>query len=289
MISIPRPGRGGDPPRARNLQTARAPGDPGVEPVVQPGEQYGSDEAVPTGRQIRAVPWMPPASLVFGGPRTCHVAELGHQQAGADAEQDQRDLNRSLQFTSIVAMITSAATTHRRADLNDSLGASQRRAARERRDQHRHRHRQQPLAGLECVESEDDLKVDGEDEEGSHQHELLRHQRRQTGAEGLDAEQRAFEQRVLPSRSRRSSHMPKNQSSKTPPTIRNGTTEKPSGVISLPPIVGASMGCTQPQVCFEDAEDDQAQPAAERAAPTMSSFGGCSGRGEGCIRCGRGG
>ena len=72
-----------------------------------------------------------------------------------------------------------------------------------------------------------------------------------------------------PSRSRRSSQMLKNQRSKTPPTIRNGTSEKPNGVISLPPIVGASIGCSQPHLLlWRIPKTIRPRPAAESAAPT---------------------
>ena len=60
--------------------------------------------------------------------------------------------------------------------------------------------------------------------------------------------------------------------------IRNGTTENPNGVISLPPIVGASIGCTQPHLLLRRIPKTiRPRPAADRAAPTTSSFGGCSG------------
>ena len=65
--------------------------------------------------------------------------------------------------------------------------------AGERGDEHRHRHRQQPLTGLEGIETQDDLQVDRKDEERAHQHQLLRHQRGQTRAQRLDAQQRTVE------------------------------------------------------------------------------------------------
>ena len=68
--------------------------------------------------------------------------------------------------------------------------------------QHRHRHRQQALPGLERIEPEHDLQVDGKHEEGPHQDELLRHQRRQAGSQRRDLEQRRSSSVSLPRRSR---------------------------------------------------------------------------------------
>ena len=66
----------------------------------------------------------------------------------------------------------------------------------------------------------------------------------------------------------------------TPPTIRNGTIEKPNGVISWPPIVGAAIGVIQPQLeLLRIPKTSRPRPIADRAAPTTSSFGGRSGFG----------
>ena len=74
---------------------------------------------------------------------------------------------------------------------------------------------------------------------------------------------------VLPSRSRRSSHARKHPTAMMPPTIRNGTSENPSGVISCPPIVGAAIGLIQPQVLlFRIPNTISPSAIAERAAPT---------------------
>ena len=43
--------------------------------------------------------------------------------------------------------------------------------------------------------------------------------------------------------------------------MRNGTTENPNGVISVPLIVSAPLRLDQaPRAALEDAEDDEAQP-----------------------------
>ena len=70
-----------------------------------------------------------------------------------------------------------------------------------------------------------------------------------------------------------------------PPTIRNGTSEKPRGVISVPPIVGASSGTSQPHLLlWRMPKTIRPRPVADSAAPTMSSRGGLSGRGADVIR-----
>ena len=94
---------------------------------------------------------------------------------------------------------------HERADADrdqPDLGDGARRApgrdprAQQREDEHRHRQREQALAGLERVEPEHDLQVDGDDEERAHQDELLADQRREPGAQLRDAQQRRVEQLV---------------------------------------------------------------------------------------------
>ena len=73
---------------------------------------------------------------------------------------------------------------------------------------------------------------------------------------------------LRPSRSRRSSQARKQPRTTKPPTIRNGTSEKPSGVISCPLIVGASIGLIQPQVLlFRIPNTISASATAESAAP----------------------
>jgi hypothetical protein len=129
-----------------------------------------------------------------------HVAELRHQQTGADSEQREGDLEaRLVQFDVDRADEDESRDHHcRETDLHYEPWRKTGRELRagERCDEHRDRHRQQSYAGLERVELQDDLEVDRQDEEGAHQHELLGHERRQTGAEGADAQQRAFQQGV---------------------------------------------------------------------------------------------
>ena len=67
--------------------------------------------------------------------------------------------------------------------LDDALRRSPSGDARpgQRRQQHRRRHRQQLEAGLERVEPEDHLEVDGQHEERPEQDELLHRKGGQTG------------------------------------------------------------------------------------------------------------
>ena len=127
--------------------------------------------------------------------------------------------------------------------------------------EHRDRHREQALAGVERVEPEDDLQVDGQDEEGPEQDQLLHHQRGQPGAQLPDPQQRAVQQRVaalalaalLPEAN------PARQPS--PARIRNGTTEKPNGVISRSADRQRAARLDQPPLAaLEDAEDDEPEP-----------------------------
>ena len=60
----------------------------------------------------------------------------------------------------------------------------------------------------------------------------------------------------------------------------NGTGEKPSGVISVPPISGGLRGWTRPQTLLRRiASTASPSPAEESATPTMSSCGRRSGTG----------
>ena len=60
----------------------------------------------------------------------------------------------------------------------------------------------------------------------------------------------------------------------------NGTTEKPSGLISVPLIVGDERGWTKPHTLLRRiANTTRPRPAEESATPTMSSCGRRSARG----------
>ncbi len=84
------------------------------------------------------------------------------------------------------------------ADLNDdSRPASNRRLrAGKRCDQHRYRHREETLPGLERVEAEHDLEVHRQDEERAHHDQLLCGERGEPSAQRLDLQQRAIEERA---------------------------------------------------------------------------------------------
>ena len=56
-----------------------------------------------------------------------------------------------------------------------------------------------------------------------------------------------------------------------------GTTEKPSGVISCPLIVGAASGFTNPHLLpIRIPKTASPRPATESTDPMTSSLGGCS-------------
>ena len=72
-----------------------------------------------------------------------------------------------------------------------------------------------------------------------------------------------------PVRARRSSHIEKSPRTTRPPTIRNGTTEKPNGVISWPAITGVPSGLTQPHsLLLRIPKTASPNPIADNAAPT---------------------
>ena len=55
-----------------------------------------------------------------------------------------------------------------------------------------------------------------------------------------------------------------------PPTMRNGTSENPRGVMSLPPMLGASRGCNQPhELLWRMPKTIRPNPPAERTAPNQ--------------------
>ena len=145
-----------------------------------------------------------------------------------------------------------------------------------RGDEHRHRHREQPLARLERVEAEDHLEVDGQDEERAEQDELLHQQRGQPGAQragcaaaGGRAACRGPGARGAPptARTRRAGRSRR--------AITNGTAEKPNGVISSPPMVSAPRGSISPHsLLLRMAKHDRGRgPAEESSTPTTSSRG----------------
>ena len=80
--------------------------------------------------------------------------------------------------------------------------------------------------------------------------------------------------RSRPWRSRCSSHTTKAPSRPAPASSMNGTTEKPSGVISVPPIVSAPRGWISPHwpLC-RIASTISPSPAADSSTPTTSSCG----------------
>ena len=135
--------------------------------------------------------------------------------------------------------------------------------AQQREDEHRDRQRQQALAGLERVEAQHDLQVHGDDEERAHQDELLPQQRREPGAQLRD---RAAASCRAAGRGRGGRAAAPTRrtpaSSARPPSTMNGTGEKPSGVISVPLIVGGVARLDEaPHAAAQDREHDQAQAA----------------------------
>ena len=149
-----------------------------------------------------AVPWSPPASLdlLSGDRRHDHVPQLGRQHSAACADQRERDLEAR-----VVQLDVERREHHDRTgadrhepDLRNGAGraAGGHLGAEESEDQHRKRKREQTFAGLECVESQDHLEVDGDHEERAHQDDLLPDQARQPRAQLLDPQQRRVEQGV---------------------------------------------------------------------------------------------
>ena len=77
-----------------------------------------------------------------------------------------------------------------------------------------------------------------------------------------------------PRRARRCSQATNPHSSARPARTRNGTGEKPSGVISVPLISGGLRGWTKPQTLLRRiANTSRPRPAEESATPTTSSRG----------------
>ena len=132
----------------------------------------------------------------------------------------------------------------------------------ERRDEHRHRHREQPLAGLERVQAEHDLQVDGQHEERPEQDRAAASAAssgRRAAARSAAASGRAACRG--PARSRRSSHSANAPRQPSPARMRNGTTEKPNGVISVAADrQRAARLDPAPLAALEDPEDDEPEP-----------------------------
>ena len=174
-----------------------------LKPVASDASSTAPMIAVPSeDPRFWAVPWSPPASLVFVGRDGGHdhVPELRGEQAGARADEGERDLEAG-----VVQLHVERREHHDRADADrdqPELRDGARRApagdprAQQREDEHRHRQREQALAGLERVEAQHDLQVHGDDEERAHQDELLPEQRREPGAQLRDPQQRRVEQLV---------------------------------------------------------------------------------------------
>ena len=207
------------------------------------------------------------------------LPELRGEQAGARADEGERDLEAG-----VVERHVERREHHDRADADrdqPELRDGARRApagdprAQQREDEHRHRQRQQALAGLERVEAQHDLQVHGDDEEGAHEDELLADQRREPRPQLRDAAAASVSSSwSRPRRARRCSHAANAHSSASPPSTMNGTGEKPSGVISVPLIVGGVRGWTKPHTLLRRiANTTRPRPADESATPTMSSCG----------------
>ena len=154
------------------------------------------------------MPWRPPASLVCVGATEDMITfpSCDASRPGTRADERERDLEAG-----VVELHVERGEHHDRADadrdepeLRDGARRAPRRdpRAQQREDEHRHRQRQQALAGLERVEPEHDLQVHGDDEERAHQDELLADERREPGAQLRDAQQRRVEQPVRPRRAR---------------------------------------------------------------------------------------
>ena len=182
------------------------------------------------------------------------------------------------------------ATRQPSADLRDAPWASAGRPTRGPRSaasEHRDRHRQQLEARLEGVEPEHDLEVDRQHEERAHQDQLLRDERGQAGPQRGRSPASSMSSSGS-SAARLAPLLPPRRTSRAaprPPRIRNGTTEKPSGVISRPLIVGAPCGWIQPQVLlWRIAEHDEAEAARGQRRADDVELRRVHGLGLGCIR-----
>ena len=176
-----------------------------ANPLVKPISRTAPISAVPSDApRFCAVPCSPPASLVWSGGDGRHddVPELRRQQSRhRPRTAPSRARTRSLSSTSSVARTATApavtATSPSRATAFGERPRGEPRS-RQRRDEHRDRHRDQPLAGVEGIQADDDLEIDGQDEERAQQDELLDPERRQAGAEMDDVEKREVEQPIAP-------------------------------------------------------------------------------------------
>ena len=162
-----------------------------------------------------AVPCRPPASLVLAGSTddmitlpSCDSSSPAPTPNSASATANcrlvQLDVDRRR------AGARDATTSASEPGLRDALGREAGGEPRPgmRRDEHRHRHREQPLAGLEGVEAEHHLEVDGQHEERAEQDQLLHHQRRQARAQRRGSAAASGRAACRgPARSRRSSQM----------------------------------------------------------------------------------
>ena len=174
-----------------------------LKPVASDASRTAPTIAVPSeDPRFWAVPWSPPASLVCVG-ATADMMTFPSCDASSPAPAPIR-ASATLKPVSF-SVTSSVAEHHERADADPDqpdLRDDARRApgrdprAQQREDEHRHRQREQALAGLERVEPEHDLQVHRDDEERAHQDELLPDQRREPRPQLRDAQQRGVEQRV---------------------------------------------------------------------------------------------
>ena len=178
-------------------------GDPLAESRRERREQYRADDRRPErGAEVLGGALEPAPLAALGGRDGGHddVPELRGEQAAARADDGECDLEAG-----VVQRHVERRQHHDRADADrdqPKLRDGTRRAPgrdprpQQREDEHRHRQREQALAGLERVEAQHDLQVHGDDEEGAHQDELLPQQAREPCAQLRDPQQRRVEQLV---------------------------------------------------------------------------------------------
>jgi hypothetical protein len=213
-----------------------------------------------------------------------HVSQLGGEQAGARADEGEGHLEAR-----VVQCHVERGEHHDRADadphqpdLRDGARRAPRRdpRAQQREDEHGHRQREQALAGLERVEAQDDLQVDGDDEERAHEDELLPEQRREPRAQPRDAQQRRIEQLVASQAGTplfpRGERPQQGQAAEHHERHRR---EAQRGDLCAVDRRRRARLNEPPHAAAQDREHDETQAARRQRTPTTSSCGRRSGPG----------
>ena len=279
-----RPGRPGCPSaRRRRPARARAAGSRGsarrasTNPFVSASDEDRADQRRAERRAEVLRRALQAAGLVDLGRvdrRHDHVAELREQQARRRRRTPRaraRTRSPTARRRSCRAAGRDAAASASRPTCATRLGASPAASfgPEHRRDEHRHRHREQPLARLERVEAR--ARPGGRPagrrtcRAGSAAASSASSARR-AGCRIL--QQRAVEQRVAALRARAAPPTARTRrGSRAPARMKNGTLENPNGVISSPPIVErAARLDPAPLAALEDPEHGERRGRATESS-----------------------